>query len=541
MRQVEITRIDITQISSMRLTNTLPIIIFLTILFKQLLWSGFIPVFQTPDEQAHFAQVQNIAEGRGAASFSGFSTSNEIYQTEILLHTVRDKQGNNSYTFHPEFNIEYSGLTQGLYESEIVNFPHAYRSEMVITESTFYPPLYYTLASVFYRFVYPTDIITRMMVTRLLSLCIFMAICYFTYLIGKIIFPQNRILQIGLIIFIGFQPMYSFVGAGITSDNLFNLIFVIGIYLCSKYLEDAQGVYFAYAFFYVLLAGLLTKPQGYLLLFMLPGVYVLHTISQGKRLSGKLVRLVLVLVGVLLIPALAVLQGKSMVQEIPALNQLSSLSIPTFIAYAKTTLIHTYREVLPWYWGVFRWLSLSYPRWLHRIINITSGLAIIGIGLYIWDYYKKKDLVIAPKFFMFLLYISCMYFAALFMFDYLFHATYNFSFGIQGRYYFPVIIAHMSLLLVGLVTLGLRFIKINLLMQILISGMVLFHTYAFLFVNASYFGNILHADYFVKASQYKPIFFKSPILEVLMVMSTILTVFMVQKILRLSSNNHVKN
>ncbi len=74
--------------------------------FKGVIWSGVVPLWHFPDEQAHFAQLQNIAEGVKLNKEG--STSEEIYISEKILGTERDERGNNRFTFHSEYNLAYS-------------------------------------------------------------------------------------------------------------------------------------------------------------------------------------------------------------------------------------------------------------------------------------------------------------------------------------------------------------------------------------------------------------------------------------------------
>jgi len=90
-------------------------------LFKQLLWISYIPIWHFPDEQAHFGEVQNYAEGNPINPASSNNTAREIDESEILLSTKRDSLGNNLYIYHPEFNIPYSDSKMGIYENQIKN------------------------------------------------------------------------------------------------------------------------------------------------------------------------------------------------------------------------------------------------------------------------------------------------------------------------------------------------------------------------------------------------------------------------------------
>jgi len=47
----------------------------------------------------------------------------EIYLSLDLLGVDRDSFGNNKFTYHSEYNIEYSGNLTGIYEKQIINLP----------------------------------------------------------------------------------------------------------------------------------------------------------------------------------------------------------------------------------------------------------------------------------------------------------------------------------------------------------------------------------------------------------------------------------
>lgn len=127
----------------------------LAIIFAQLAWITFLPLFQTPDEQAHFGQI-NVVSVTGNDFIPPSNLSKEILTTEELLGTLRNSRGDNKYTYHPEFNIEYSQTTFGPLERKIINLPMSDRATFTINEATSYPPLYYRLGSFLISVVFST-------------------------------------------------------------------------------------------------------------------------------------------------------------------------------------------------------------------------------------------------------------------------------------------------------------------------------------------------------------------------------------------------
>ncbi|RJR30266.1 DUF2142 domain-containing protein [Candidatus Microgenomates bacterium] len=520
---------------NMYVKNILLVLIGL-ILLKQLLWISYIPVWQFPDEQAHFGQIQNVAEKNSFALT--LNTSEEILTSEVLLKTKRDGFGNNSYTYHPKFNIEYTDSTNGLHEATIKNISVTARKKLVVNEATFYPPLYYQLGAVFYSLVYYQDLFTRIISVRFLNLLLFIGLVFATYLAAKVVFPDKRILVITLTLLVGFHPMLSFVASGVTSDNLFNLLFTIGLYLSLKVLQQGLRLPLLVGMLIILILSYLTKPQVYILMFVY-SFPLMYGFLKKKTYKKEILFVTITAFILILVPLTRkLLTGNQFIPEIPNFQKVITSKNISFVDHAVFTLKHTYREVLPWYWGVFRWLSLTYPRVTHRLLNITTLVSILGLVVYVYDWIKHRRLLVQPKYFLFLMFASMGYFAALLIYDYLFRLTYTFSFGIQGRYFFPVIVAHMTLLLLGILTIAQRLKVTEIVAKLLGVGMIVLHIYAFLFVNSSYFGHLLSADYYLKASQYKPGFLKSPNLEFILIAFLMYTILFINKFKSMSIKQH---
>lgn len=513
-------------------------LLFLVII-KQLLWSSFIPLWQFPDEQAHFAQVQNYAEGNPINPTSAANTSKEIDESEKYLGTKRDGFGNNKFIYHPEFNTAYSSISEGLDEKTIKTFPISFRKEFITNEATAYPPLYYKISAIFYQVVYPKDLITRVFITRLLNILFFLSLAFFSWLIGKLLFPRQIINQITLVLLVSFHPMLSFLGGGVNSDNLFILEFTICLYLGLRLLQEPWTIKKILLVGLMTMISLFTKEMGRLvpLVFLYPSAV---WIVKNKNYWKKILVITLVIIGVFTIafyePMTKFIKGEQFISDVPNWRVLTSTARESYVEHLTTTAVHTYREVIPWYWGVFRWLSLTYPRPVHRIINWILVLSTFGIGLAVMLSIYHKALISRVNL-GFLIYVSCMYFLAITTYDYLFKISHGFSIGIQGRYFFPTIVTHMALIQIGIMTIASKTKKQILFVKILGLAMILFHGYAIIFVSRSYY-SWPFAQFFLQASQYKPWFFKTPFLQVYAVLFVVLLLIFCAKYIKL---NHEKN
>src|SRR3989338_660033 len=84
------------------------------VLIKSLAWALFIPLWHFPDEQAHFGHVAYLAEGGTLPMGRTNDLNQEIAISEQRLGTYRNKYGNNSFTYQPDYRLEYTDSLEGL-------------------------------------------------------------------------------------------------------------------------------------------------------------------------------------------------------------------------------------------------------------------------------------------------------------------------------------------------------------------------------------------------------------------------------------------
>jgi len=478
--------------------------------FKGVVWTGVVPLWHFPDEQAHFAQVQNYAEfGKKHYRNEQGSTSQEIAISEELLGTLRNKQGNNRFTYHPEYNLFYTQSFIGKDEQKIKNLPHEFRKEMAISEATSYPPLYYFLASRFYLLVNFSDLFTRVFMTRFFSVFVATATIWLVYKIGKLVF-QKEILAITLGVLVSFQPMFSFVGSGISSDVLFNFFFTLFIWAALLVFEGLNFKSLS-ALIISIIGGLLTKQQMAVALFVLPLVLApafYKKIRKSKKILLSKKSLILSVTVIILI-FFALRYGEFFrIKGYIAAGKDSTLRNLKLTDHLVWTARHSIAEVLPWYWGVFKWLGVTLPRWANRVQMRILGLAILGLLIWPVKILRRKKIEKIDWQIGFLAFASIAYFMAVTLWDWQFRKAYGFSFGIQGRYFFPAISAHMAILLFGLTQLIPQRWHKYFLAAFLIWWTVLLHIGLWTVIASYYQIWPLQALWF-QLSQYKPFWLKA--------------------------------
>lgn len=484
-------------------------------LIKEVIFSAVIPMWHTPDEQAHFAQVAYFSEF-GKMPHYPDDLNKEILISEKLLGTERNEQGVNKFTFHPEYRIEYTNSLIGKYEEEIRNLPKSYRTELVKQESANYPPLYYLLSSIAYRLFYDGSIIDRVFLARALPVFMSVGIVWVSFLLAKHLFPKNSVYQATLPLMVSFHPMLSFVGAGINSDNLMNLLFPILLLLCILIIKSGITSKKVLASVLIIILMFLTKPQYILALPVFAVAIIISIFLHKKRkiltfILGFLAAGLIALLFYLKIDKEYLLKLERMVyvqsfyQNVPP----EKISLQGLITFFRQTIEHTFREVFPWYWGVFNWLGVTYPRIVHQVINRVTVLAAVGFSIKAIGFLNKRT--IEDYLVLFLTAGSLIYFLGITFYNYLFYLGHSFPFGIQGRYYFPLITAHMSILLAGLLFLipkKLSFISQNISPKVIGVLMIVLNFIAIWTIAKSYYDLSSIQTALNQISQYKPWFFK---------------------------------
>lgn len=481
----------------------------LAIFINGILWSALVPIWHTPDEQAHFGQIVFVAEKGRNPNGEEKDLTEEIYLSEQLLGTARDKFGNNRFTFHPEYRIEHTFSYIGQYEASISGLTKtAAKTNFIHQEASRYPLLYYLPATIFYKLFYSSDLFTRVFIIRFWSLALFLGTAVATFLLGKHIFPKDHLSSLTLSLLVGFQPMMVFSNVGVNSDALGNFLFTLFLYLSAKIL--ISGLHKKYFIFLIIVTmlSIYSKPQFIITLPLILLLLLLILLRDFSKIGKAKILTYFVFITLLLVTSLSVFQASAMTV---ITRFLTRIDIPSLVKYTREyTISHTISEVLPWYWGVYDWLGVTYPRIVHRIINRLIFVA--GIGILLWIVriiknreWRKKEIQAV----LFLNIAALLYFIAISFYDWLLWYTSKYPLGVQGRYFFPVISVHMLMLIIGWQQF---FPKSTRLHQWVIKSfglfMIFLNFFAIYTVLKTYYDIVSISVLIRQISQYKPWFFK---------------------------------
>lgn len=432
-------------------------LLLMAVALKALVWSLALPMFEGPDEQAHFAMVQFLSEEGRLPQGREYDLSKELLETEKLVGTFRNREGNNAFTYHPEYRIPFSDHREGVQESKIRDLnTKGNRQTYVWREAARYPPLFYVISSVGYWLTWDADLIGRFFAVRLMGVIWAVLLALVAYKTGQVLFEKTS-WAVALAALTTLHPMVSFVQAGINSDNLHMLLSTVILYWCCRLLKNGWEVQMALYVGLVLGLDLVTKPQGYILgLFV--GLACVVRIVQQKSWREHVKPLLIVFCTVLLVAGW---------QEVPVLYHLlfgtnpylpdaARNMNPEFVPFLRYSINRLYAQNIIWYWGVFKWLGVVLPRpmwWITNRLVLAAGIGVLMVG---YKAVRRWKSPISVVHLLFLVITSVLYVAAIFVFDWEHYKIYGYSFGVQGRYYLPLVTAHMALLMVGLSAFGIK-------------------------------------------------------------------------------------
>lgn len=410
--------------------------LIILVLAKSLVWTTIAPIFQTPDEQAHFVQLQWYVEKKVLKIDPQKNLSVEVATVEDLLGTRRDLQGNNKFTYHPEYKTP----------SQIVipDFPLKDRITYVGNEAALYPPIYYLLSVPFYDVAYNQNIVSRIMAARVLPIILSLLLAGVAYKIGIVVWKEKLFAGV-LAILVSFQPMISFVAAGVHPDNLLNLLYSGEILISLLLLKDGIRLKYLVALAILFFLGLETK---ILMVFFLPVAVAIASYAyfRGNRVGMLVAFLVL-------ISPVAAFIWQWPIPDMPIVTSHSPLAGMNFIDYMRFRGPKIVFEIWPWYWGVFKWLGVTLPPMVMKIITRVAILAGVGLVLRLW---RKRDF--EWKALVFFIISSASYLLYLVLWDWRVMQAMGYSQGLQGRYLFTNIVPQMALFLAGLTVIK-RFSK----------------------------------------------------------------------------------
>jgi 4-amino-4-deoxy-L-arabinose transferase-like glycosyltransferase len=189
----------------------------LVALANGLAWSFIVPPFQVPDENAHYAYVQQIAERgtlpRERPSQSGLSPREDMTIDALLSFGIVGHRDNPA----PETEAQQEVLDRIAHEDLSA------KGSGYALSATANPPLFYALQAIPYRAVGTGNVLDKLAAMRCLSALMGALTVLLVFMFLRESLPGSRWAWPAGALLVAFQPLFGFMSGGLNSDDLLYL------------------------------------------------------------------------------------------------------------------------------------------------------------------------------------------------------------------------------------------------------------------------------------------------------------------------------
>ena len=378
---VEPSRADSARASRARAAALHPLAALLVFAFLQAVaWTIVIPAFQAPDEDAHFAYVQQLVEKHRVPNTSNDGSP---YSTEF---TVATTWGNLEPTRGvPEARTAWSSVEERAWQAQEKTLSQADRANgLGGNPAAQNPPLYYVYASVPYWLGLHTSgasFFTRLELIRLANIPLYLVTILFTWLLAFEVLRRRWCATVAASV-VALQPKFGYVAAGVGPDVALAAEWAAFIYVGVRIVNSGATRLRVLALALLGAAALLTQPRS---AAVIPIALVMIALAPRERL--RLVRVALVL-GAVAAASFAYLT----VATLPAwVRSPSSLHPTQFLSYLWQFYLPKLPGMAPmvgppygaataWvnrFFGDFGWLEIPFSTNIYTALRWGTALLIV--------------------------------------------------------------------------------------------------------------------------------------------------------------------
>ncbi len=365
------------------------------------IWGLVVPPFQVPDEIAHFAYAQYLAE-----------TGKPPPQGPLTQYSDQEQETLNALNFFSVIGREQMRVVLTGAEDRALRAVEASHPSPVgqggMTPVTNQPPLYYALEAIPYWLSPSSNILTRLAFMRLLSALMAAGTVLAVFMFLRELMPRTPwSWTVGALV-VAFQPTFDFIASGVQGDNLLflasSLTFLMLLRTYKRGLTTRRGL----AIGAVVAVGLLSKLT---FIALLPGIALALLLLAWRALPagrGAALRALAVTIAVTVVPVAlyAVLNVVAWHRGSPTAGGVAGATnsaLPSgAVVTMRETLDYVWELYLPRLWfmnhnffsedpiwslwldgsiGHFGWLDYTFPQWVYNdALYLVYGLAAFALA-----------------------------------------------------------------------------------------------------------------------------------------------------------------
>jgi hypothetical protein len=367
-----------------------PLTLLLVFAFLQLVaWSIVIPAFQAPDEDAHFAYVQQLVERHRIATTTAPSSP---YSTEFELATT---WGNLEPTRGvPTARTAWSSAEESAWQAQEKTLSQAQRADGVGgNPAAQNPPLYYAYEGVPYWLGLHTSsasFFTRLELMRLANIPLYLGAVLFTWLLGIEVLGRRWCATVAASV-VALQPKFAYVSAGVSPDAALAAEWAAFVYVGIRIVTAGATRLRVAALAACAVAALLTQPRS---AAVIPVALLMVALAPRERLRPMRVAMAVGVVG-------AAFAFFAFAQTLPSwATSPSSLHPAQFLSYLWQFYLPRLPGMAPmigprytastaWvnrFFGDFGWLEIPFPNSVNTTLRLGTVLlfVLLAVGLVLY-------------------------------------------------------------------------------------------------------------------------------------------------------------
>ncbi|HEX3909329.1 MAG TPA: DUF2142 domain-containing protein [Solirubrobacteraceae bacterium] len=362
---------------------------FLVALANGLAWSLIVPPFQVPDENAHYAYVQQVAERgtlpRQLAVEGSLSPREDQTISALLTFGIVGHRDNPA----PETEVQQRAIEQIAREE----LPAKGTGDALTATPN--PPLYYVLQAIPYKLVPSGKVLDKLAAMRCLSALMGALTVLLVFMFLRELLPGTRWAWPAGALLVAFQPLFGFMSGGVNNDNLLYLTAAGVLWGLARAfrrgLTPARGALIGG----FLGAGLVTK---FTMLGLIPAALLAVLLLAWRGRSHERTRALAGLawaVGLAATPALIYIALNHLVWNrsaipggvgsVPAaggrvfslheeISHVWQLFLPHLWFYPQFTYSPLWETWFRGFVGRFGWLDYDFPSWVYDVAEYVSLL-----------------------------------------------------------------------------------------------------------------------------------------------------------------------
>ncbi len=330
------------------------------------------PIWQAPDEPAHFNNVVAIA------------TTGRLPQLQAGDYDQAYLEKLKAEKFPPSLSV-----TSVRYEGH-------------------QPPLYYLLMAPAVAALSASPIAIQVRVLRLINVLLGALVIFFIWLSVRRLLPKHPDIAVLAAAFVAWLPMHIAMSAAINNDTLAELWIVVVMYRLLGHAMSVDASFSSWSLTGILIGlGLLTKFQTYYLAPLAVGVWawqVWHGWRQHVRIAQVWKSGLALLLAMVLVPLawwlrnmrlygvydpLGLQRHNMVVVGQPRTNDW--IATYGWEAFLDRFATFTFRS----FWGVFGWMGVFMDDRVYLFLTIFTILAAVGLGYQLWRW-RSHEFVLTP-------------------------------------------------------------------------------------------------------------------------------------------------